>query len=91
MKTGSRQAVIGIRISEPLFQVIHGSSMEYIQQVFKYYFTISFSLSCIMSLFKQIKSKTTSFTKTISSMDVFYVFCHFQTLKKALSQVSQFH
>ena len=33
LKTGSRQAVIGLRLSEPLFQVVNGTSLEYIQQV----------------------------------------------------------
>ena len=33
MKTGSRQAVIGIRISEPRFQSVNGTSMEHVQQV----------------------------------------------------------
>ena len=33
MKTGSRQAVIGIRISETLFQNVNGTSMQHIQQI----------------------------------------------------------
>ena len=33
MKTGSRQAVIGIRISEKLFQIVNGTSMHHVQQV----------------------------------------------------------
>ena len=33
MKTGTRQAVIGIRISEPIFQVVNGTSMDHVRKV----------------------------------------------------------
>ena len=33
MKTGTRQAVIGIRISEPRFKLVNGTSMDHVQQV----------------------------------------------------------
>ena len=33
MKTGTRQAVIGIRLSETRFQIVNGTSMHHVQQV----------------------------------------------------------
>jgi hypothetical protein len=36
MKTGTRQAVIGIRLSETLFQIVNGTSMHHVQQVQDY-------------------------------------------------------
>ena len=46
MKTGSRQAVIAIRISEPMFQVVNGNSMEHIQKAsqhsaFRYFLNVN--------------------------------------------------
>ena len=32
-RTGRLQAVIGIRLSEPLFQVVNGTALEYVQKV----------------------------------------------------------
>ena len=34
-RTGRLQAVIGIRLSEPLFQVVNGTALEYVQKVKK--------------------------------------------------------
>ena len=50
MKTGSRQAVLGIRISE--FQVLSGTAIDYIQKVNIFLITLLF----LISLFKIIPS-----------------------------------
>ena len=49
LKTGSRQAVIGLRLSEPLFQVVNGTTLEYIQQVNNF---ITLFHSAIQTFFK---------------------------------------